>query len=86
MQDQVYQLVLELSVSEQREGALLELSRWIGSEAPDLEDPVLREPLRLTHHSWDGDLERVWDDAPPPRTSEGCDSARTLVGDDVVPR
>jgi len=39
MQDQVYQLVLELSVSEQREGALLELSKKRES-VPDLA-PIL---------------------------------------------
>jgi hypothetical protein len=45
---------------------LAELSRWIGREPPDLADPELRRPLRLTHHKWRGKVERVWSDAPAP--------------------
>jgi len=32
--------------------ALVVASPWIGTEPPDLADPVLREHLILTHHSW----------------------------------
>ena len=31
---------------------LVVVSRWIGTVAPALDEPLLREPLILNHHSW----------------------------------
>lgn len=45
---------------------LAELSSWIGSKSPDLTDPDLRRVLKLTHHKWRGQAERVWTDCPAP--------------------
>jgi hypothetical protein len=40
---------------------------WIGTSPPDIDDPVLRTVLRLTHHNWDGKACAVWVDGDPPR-------------------
>jgi hypothetical protein len=57
-----------------KEVVLAELSSWIGTKAPDLTDPGLRHALKLTHHKWRGQAERVWTDDPPPPSFKylGC--------------
>src|SRR5208282_4712659 len=37
--------------------ALVVVSRWIGTEMPSLDEPSLREPLILNHHSWKNQVE-----------------------------
>lgn len=49
-----------------KRGALVELSAWIGAEAPALDDLALREPLLETHHSHAGSPARIWETDPPP--------------------
>jgi hypothetical protein len=39
---------------------------WIGTAAPDLGDPALRDIQKLTHHSWKGDPNLCWVSEPPP--------------------
>lgn len=41
-------------------------SPWIGTAAPDLGDPQLREIHRLTHHSWKNEPNVCWVSDPPP--------------------
>src|SRR5262249_17625086 len=46
----------------------VETSSWIGEEAPDLNDPRLREPLVQTHHGNGPNIWRVVVSGPPPDT------------------
>ncbi len=45
---------------------LVATSSWRGSTTPDLQDPRLREILRLTHHAWAGQLDLHFTSDPPP--------------------
>jgi hypothetical protein len=40
--------------------ALVIASRWIGTVAPRLDEPLLREPLTKTHHSWKNQIEAFY--------------------------
>ena len=46
--------------------ALVVASRWIGTAVPSLDEPLLREPLIKTHHSWSNQVEAffVMDEVP----------------------
>lgn len=46
--------------------ALVAASSWIGEEAPDVNEPRLRDILALNHHSWDNMLEVNWVSDPVP--------------------
>jgi hypothetical protein len=46
--------------------ALVAVSSWIGEEAPDVNDPRLRDILALNHHAWDNELEVNWVSDPVP--------------------
>lgn len=46
--------------------ALVAGSPWIGTAAPDLREPALREIQQLTHHAWNGQLNMNVVTAPPP--------------------
>jgi hypothetical protein len=46
---------------------LVAASSWIGTQMPDLDDPLLREIQQLTHHSWNNpNMNRVTQ--PPPES------------------
>jgi hypothetical protein len=47
-------------------GVLVFASRWIGEAIPPLDSSELREPLVLTHHSWQGRREIFWTHDPMP--------------------
>src|SRR5205809_511882 len=47
---------------------LVAASPWIGTEAPDRNDPLLREILMLTHHSHDNAQCVVWVSDPVPES------------------
>jgi hypothetical protein len=49
-------------------GALVAASPWIGTEAPSLNEPAIRETLILNHHAWRGEREVNWVFEPPPPT------------------
>jgi hypothetical protein len=53
---------------EKRHGvrALVAASSWIGEEAPDVNEPLLRDILALNHHAWDNRLEVLWVSDPIP--------------------
>jgi hypothetical protein len=47
---------------------LVAASPWVGTQPPDLADPVLRDLLRTTHHSWGDEPYVCWVDDPVPAT------------------
>ncbi|MDR3635089.1 MAG: hypothetical protein P4L84_14890 [Isosphaeraceae bacterium] len=49
-----------------RGGIVVETSSWVGEEAPDLNDPRLREVLVQTHHGWGPNTWRVMVRGPAP--------------------
>ena len=52
-----------------RQGAIMLLvacSPWIGLEAPDLNEPLLRKILVLSHHSFQNVPNLLWVSGPPP--------------------
>lgn len=46
--------------------ALVAIASWTGTEPPSLDDPALREPLRLTHHAAAGRLAMGFVGEAPP--------------------
>lgn len=46
----------------------VELSAWVGEEAPDLNDPRLRKVLVQTHHGWGPNRWRVMVRGPAPKS------------------
>lgn len=40
--------------------ALVSVSRWIGTAVPTLQEPLLRAPLILNHHSWKNQVEAFY--------------------------
>jgi hypothetical protein len=62
--------VLRENTAEERKGhgcpqVLVAGSPWIGTAAPDLGNPQLRQIQKLTHHSWN-DPNLLWVSDPPP--------------------
>lgn len=51
---------------DEENGILVAASAWIGKDIPDMEEPLLKTILKLTHHSWDGKPEIVWVDGAAP--------------------
>src|SRR5207245_4636950 len=47
---------------------LVAASSWIGTEAPDMSDPQLREILVLSHHSYDNQINVNWVSDPVPES------------------
>jgi hypothetical protein len=47
---------------------LVAATPWIGTESPDLGEPLLRSILVLNHHNWDNSALLHWVSGPPPKT------------------
>lgn len=48
------------------DAVLVACSSWLGDHVPEASDPALREILRPTHHSWEGDPLLRWVDEAVP--------------------
>jgi hypothetical protein len=74
-----------LAVNERGNVVLVANADWIGSQAPDAQNPALRSVLRLTHHSWGGQASAAWVSGAPPEDYIRIGNIPPEPGEDAIP-